>query len=197
MLSNYFSLKNFIPKIKMLPAKAGINKLMNQIPNVVPNMPRVLRLNILNNSVLNFPRIPKSAIANEGTIAKTKNKTLRIQKESIQKISTCSTCSSNIYCRTKTRQRKNDSERSLNNNLAVNSSKTLMYSTNFFDDGIFSINFINHERRKKNNTTSPVNTAEMFMREDQRFITILLLITKQEQRCQPTVFLKSLHVFRM
>ena len=41
---NYFSLKIFIPKIKTLPASAGTNKLMNQIPKVVPKIPNVLML---------------------------------------------------------------------------------------------------------------------------------------------------------
>lgn len=92
-----------MPKIKILPAIAGINRLITQIPNVVPNIPTVFMLYIRNNSVLNFPRIPKSAIANDGTIAKTRKRILIIQKESNQNISTFKTWSSNIYCRTKTR----------------------------------------------------------------------------------------------
>lgn len=87
----------------MLPTRAGINKLINQIPKVVPNIPNVLMLYTLNNSILNFPRIPKSAMANDGTIANTKKRILIIQKLFTQNISTCRTCSSNIYCRTKTR----------------------------------------------------------------------------------------------
>lgn len=39
-----FVLKNFIPNINRLPASAGINKLINQIPNVVPIIPTVLLL---------------------------------------------------------------------------------------------------------------------------------------------------------
>ena len=114
----------------MLPAKAGINKFIHQIPNVVPKIPTMFALYKLNKAVLNFPRIPKSAIANEGTIANTKKSMLIIQKQSNQNISTCSSCRSNIYCRTKTRYRKKESESSLNNNLAVNCSKMLRYCIN-------------------------------------------------------------------
>ena len=144
----------------MLPASAGINKLINQIPNVVPNMPTVFRLYILNNAVLNFPRIPRSAMAKEGTIANTRKRILIIQKQSNQNISTCKTCSSKIYCRTKTRYRKNESESSLNNNLAVNSSKTLKYSINFTDPGSFSRSLMSHESRKKNKISITVVTDE-------------------------------------
>ena len=145
----------------MLPASAGINKLMNQIPKVVPNIPTVFKLYILNKPVLNFPLIPRSAIAKDGTIASTKKRILIIQKQSNQKISTCNNCSSNIYCRTKTRYRKNESESSLNNNLAVNSSKTLKYCINFIDPGIFSNKRINHESLKKNKIRMNVKTEEM------------------------------------
>ena len=41
---NYLSLKNLILNIRMLPARAGINKLMNHIPNVVPIIPTVFVL---------------------------------------------------------------------------------------------------------------------------------------------------------
>lgn len=51
---------------------------------------------------------------------------------------------------TKTRYRKKESDNSLNNNLAVNSSKTLMYFTNLAAVGIFSISLISHDSRKKN-----------------------------------------------
>ena len=134
----------------MLPAKAGINKFIHQIPNVVPKMPTMFALYRLNKAVLNFPRIPKSAIANDGTMASTKKSMLIIQKLLNQNISTCNTCRSNIYCRTKTRYRKKERERSLNNNLAVNRSKTLKYCINFTQKGIFSNNLISHESLKKN-----------------------------------------------
>ena len=145
----------------MLPAKAGINKFIHQIPNVVPKMPTMFALYKLNKAVLNFPRIPKSAIANEGTIANTKKSMLIIQKQSNQNISTCNSCRSNIYCRTKTRYRKKESESSLNNNLAVNSSKTLKYCINFIDPGIFSNKRISHDSLKKNKIRMNVKTEEI------------------------------------
>src|SRR6185312_7519365 len=109
---------------------------------------------MFNNSVLNFPRMPRSAIANDGTIANTKKRILIIQKQSTQNISTFKTCSSNIYCMTKTRYLKKERESSLNNNLAVNSSSTLIYFTILAAAGILSINLTNHDSRKKNKINS-------------------------------------------
>ena len=80
MNSYYLSLKILVLNIKILPAIAGIKRLINQMPKVAPIMPSVLELYSANNSTLNLPRIPRSAIANEGTIANTKNKILIIQK---------------------------------------------------------------------------------------------------------------------
>ena len=68
-----------MPKIKMLPANAGIKRFINHMPKVVPIMPMVLALYRDNNSVLNLPLMPRSAMANEGTIANTKNSILIIQ----------------------------------------------------------------------------------------------------------------------
>ena len=81
----------------MLPAIAGKKRLINQIPKVVPIMPIILALYKVNNSTLNLPLMPRSAMAKEGMIAITKNRMLIIQHPSIQVISTLSTCKSNIY----------------------------------------------------------------------------------------------------
>ena len=64
---------------------------MNHIPNVVPIIPTTFAVYKLKSSVLNFPRIPRSAIATDGTIANTKNKMLMIQIADVQEISTCNT----------------------------------------------------------------------------------------------------------
>jgi len=154
---NHFSLKILIPIINILPTNAGIKRFMNQIPNVVAMIPIVLALYNDNNSVLNLPLIPRSAIANVGTIARTRNKIVIIQKPCIHNICTFNTCNSNIYCKTKTMYRRKDKVSNLNNTFASKSSKTLMYGAYRENAGIFSIIFITHERRKKksnNNMTA-------------------------------------------
>src|SRR6185437_15664505 len=116
---------------------------------------------MFNNAVLNFPRMPKSAIANDGTIASTKKRILIIQKQSSQNISTFKTCSSNIYCMTKTKYLKKESESSLNNSLGLNASKTLIYFATFPALGILSMIFTSHESRKKNKISTKDMNVEM------------------------------------
>jgi hypothetical protein len=70
---------------------AGIKRLINQIPNVVPIIPIVLTLYKFNSSVLNLPLMPRSAIANDGTIASTRNSILITQNASTQEIFTSNT----------------------------------------------------------------------------------------------------------
>ena len=59
---------------------AGINKLKIQMLNITATIPVILLLNNPSKAVPNFPLIPISAIAKEGMIARTQNKTERTQK---------------------------------------------------------------------------------------------------------------------
>ena len=110
---------------------AGTNKLMNHIPNVVPIIPATFPLYNFNSSTPNFPLIPKSAIAKDGTMANTKNKTLTIQKLCHQPTPTCVNCNIKMYCKTKTKYLSNERKSNLNKRLASNSSHTLMSLENF------------------------------------------------------------------
>ena len=65
--------------INILPTTAGIKRLINQMPNVVLIIPIVFVLYNASNSVLNLPLIPRSAMANVGMIASTRNNMVIIQ----------------------------------------------------------------------------------------------------------------------
>ena len=101
----------------MLPANAGITRLINQIPVAVNIMPIVFALTNPINRILSSPRNPNSAKAIVGMMANTRNITHNNHANETQLASTLKTCNNNKYCKTNTRYLINERLKILVNSL--------------------------------------------------------------------------------